>query len=424
MTRDQKCRAAVLTRRRAARRAVHPTDVSSRSSCSAPSLSSAAGRTPGPPPPNGRQPSAALRAGRTGAGRTGAGRSGAGRPGAGRTGVERADVDRGDGTERTANLDGTYSHVPVMLDEVLELGDGLPDGVVVDATLGGAGHAAALLDAHPGWALVGIDRDPDAIAAASARLDRFAGRVSVHRARFDEIGGVVAASPFAERPVVAVLFDLGVSSHQLDVAARGFSYRSDGPLDMRMDPNGPRRAADLVNELDERSLEELFVANGEGRLARRIARAVVADRPYESTRHLADVVVAAVPVAARRRGHPARRVFQALRIAVNDELEILGPALDDAVDLLAPRGRLVVLAYHSGEDRIVKQHLRTAETGGCICPPSLPCVCGAVPVVRLLNRGARLASSAEIAVNPRAESVRLRAAERLDSSAPGARGTR
>ncbi|MCU1492984.1 MAG: mraW [Acidimicrobiaceae bacterium] len=306
-----------------------------------------------------------------------------------------------------------FAHVPVMLDEVLEVFDEVDDGVLVDATVGGAGHARALLDVHPRWDLVALDRDPDAVRAATQQLAVFRGRATVHRARFDELVDVVRASPAATTPVVAVLFDLGVSSHQLDVAERGFSYRNDGPLDMRMDPADERSAYDIVNGDDEETLAELFAMHGEERFAKRIARAIVAQRPIASTASLAEIVADAVPAAARRRGHPARRVFQALRVSVNSELELLGPALDDAISLLAPGGRTVVLAYHSGEDRLVKERFRFAATGGCVCPPGLPCVCGAEPTVRLLNRGARLASAAEIESNPRAESVRMRAVERL-----------
>ncbi|MDA8292736.1 MAG: 16S rRNA (cytosine(1402)-N(4))-methyltransferase RsmH, partial [Actinomycetota bacterium] len=309
-----------------------------------------------------------------------------------------------------------FEHVPVMLDEVLEVFGDLPDGLAVDATVGGAGHAQALLEAHPGWDLVGVDRDPEAVAAATERLAPFGTRASVYRARFDDLRVVVSASAAVARPIVAVLFDLGVSSHQLDVASRGFSYRGDGPLDMRMDPGRGIRASDLVNGEPEDALAALFAANGEERFARRIARAIVAHRPVETTGQLAEVVASAIPAAARRRGHPARRVFQALRVAVNSELELLGPALDDALAMLAPGGRIVVLSYHSGEDRIAKQRLRDASTGGCTCPPGLPCVCGAEPLVRLLVRGARLASEAEVTANPRAEAVRMRAAQRLDAS--------
>jgi 16S rRNA (cytosine1402-N4)-methyltransferase len=214
--------------------------------------------------------------------------------------------------------------------------------------------------------------------------------------------------------VSGVLFDLGVSSHQLDTPGRGFSYRADAPLDMRMDRQWGVTAADIVNGEDEQVLARLFAENGERRFARRIARRIVEHRPVETTRQLAEVVRDAIPAATRRTGgHPAKRVFQALRIAVNEELDVLKTGLDAALDLLAPGGRCVVLAYHSGEDRIVKAAFRDAATGGCTCPPALPCACGAVPRVRLVTRGARKPSAAEIARNPRAESARLRAVEKL-----------
>jgi 16S rRNA (cytosine1402-N4)-methyltransferase len=304
-----------------------------------------------------------------------------------------------------------FSHRPVMLEEVVALFAPVPPGLLVDATVGGAGHGAALLAARRDARLLGLDRDEEAVAAARRRLAEFGARAEVRHARFDEIGEAVAG--LGVRAVSGILFDLGVSSHQLDRAERGFSYQGDGPLDMRMDRSGGVTASSFLDGTDEATLTELFVAHGETRFARRIARALLAQRPILSTAQLADAVTAAIPAAARRRGHPARRVFQALRVAVNEELELLGPALDAAIDLLAPGGRIVVLSYHSGEDRIAKDRLRTASTGGCVCPPGLPCVCGAVPRLRLLNRGARLASAEEIAANPRAEAVRLRAGERL-----------
>jgi 16S rRNA (cytosine1402-N4)-methyltransferase len=208
-----------------------------------------------------------------------------------------------------------------------------------------------------------------------------------------------------------------VSSPQLDEPTRGFSFHHDGPLDMRMDPDAPVTAAGLVNSASEAELATLIAESGEERFARRIAAAIVRARPLSTTQELADVVADAVPVAARRRGHPARRVFQGIRIAVNEELDQLPVAIDAAIDALAPGGRIVVLAYHSGEDRIVKERLRFAATGGCVCPPGLPCVCGARPTVRLLNRGAKKPTAAEIAANPRAESARFRAAERLGADA-------
>jgi 16S rRNA (cytosine1402-N4)-methyltransferase len=301
-----------------------------------------------------------------------------------------------------------FQHAPVMVREIVELLAPVPSGAVVDATIGGGGHAAAILAAHPHLSLIGFDQDTDALDAARQRLAEFGERVvALHHARFDRIADLVAA------PVSAVLFDLGVSSPQIDRAERGFSYIADGPLDMRMDRSQAMTAADVVNTYDEADLARLFADSGDRRLARRIARAVIAARPLTSTRDLANTVAASVPAPARRRGHPAKRVFQALRIEVNRELDVLAPALDAAVDLLAPGGRIVVLAYHSGEDRLVKDRLADAASGGCTCPPGLPCVCGAEPRVRLLNRGARKPSPEEVAGNRRAESARLRAAEKL-----------
>lgn len=320
------------------------------------------------------------------------------------------------GTEPVGGLrmTQTFEHRPVMVDEVVALLAPVPPGVLVDATLGGAGHAGAVLRAHPGLQLVGIDRDADALAAARATLAPFGSRVlALHHARFDRLAELVTG------PVSAVLLDLGVSSPQLDRPERGFSYRLEGPLDMRMDRSQGRTAGDVVNGWGEDALTRIFAASGERRFARRIARAVVAARPLADTTELAAVVRDAIPAAARRTGgHPARRVFQALRIAVNDELDALAPAVDAAVGLLAPGGRLVVLAYHSGEDRIVKERLLAAATGGCVCPPGLPCICGATPLVRLLHRGARKPSPAEVAGNHRAESARLRGCERLPAPPP------
>ena len=308
-----------------------------------------------------------------------------------------------------------FAHRPVMVDQVVGLLGPVPPGVVVDATVGGGGHAAAILSAHPHLSVVGIDRDDEALAAAGAALAPFGPRARLHRARFDALAEV------APGPVSAVLFDLGVSSWQFDRGERGFSYRTDAPLDMRMDRRQARTAADVVNAAPEAELAALFAANGEGRFARRLARAVVAARPLATTTALVDVVRDALPAAVRRTGgHPAKRVFQALRIAVNDELEVLGPALDAAVDLLAPGGRLVVIAYHSGEDRIAKRRLAEGATGGCTCPPGLPCGCGARPTLRLLVRGAT-PSAAEVEANPRAASARLRAAEKLPPTPPEVR---
>jgi 16S rRNA (cytosine1402-N4)-methyltransferase len=306
----------------------------------------------------------------------------------------------------------SFSHRPVLVDLVVELFGPVPPGVVVDATVGGGGHAEALLDAHPHLSLVGLDQDPDAVAAASARLARFGDRAAVHRARFDSLADVLSA-----RGVVGAsgaLFDLGVSSPQLDRPERGFSYRAEGPLDMRMDPTRAPSAADLVNGADEAELARLLHAYGDERYARRIARAIVAHRPILTTDRLAEIVRDAVPAPARRRGgHPARRTFQAIRIAVNDELAILPATLDDAIDALVPGGRCVAIAYHSGEDRIVKDRFRYAEAGGWTGPSHLPVPPDVHPTVRLLRRGAWRPSETELAANPRAEAARLRAVEKL-----------
>lgn len=331
-----------------------------------------------------------------------------------------------------ADCDGSdeprpFVHAPVMVDLVVDLLRDVPDGLYVDATLGGGGHAEAILDAHPGLHLLGLDRDDVAVAAATRRLARFGDRVRIVRSGFDELERIVtetlASDPIPTDPTPtnptpqgasAVLFDLGVSSPQLDEAERGFSYRSGAPLDMRMDRRQAFSAVDVVNEYSFPQLARVIETYGEERFARRIARAIVDARPIQNTAHLAEVVRAAIPAAARRTGgHPAKRTFQAIRMEVNRELDQLAEALDGAMSVLAPGGRMVVMSYHSLEDRMVKQVLRDAETGGCTCPPALPCVCGAEPTVRLLKRGAWKATEDEIAANRRAESVRIRAAERL-----------
>ena len=304
-----------------------------------------------------------------------------------------------------------YEHVPVMLREVVGLISAVPAGTVLDATVGGAGHARALLEARPDLRLVGLDRDGPAVEVATSRLAAFSKRAQVVRERFDRLGLVLDQLGVGE--LSGALFDLGVSSPQLDQAERGFSYRSDAPLDMRMDQSQVLTAAHIVNEWSAKELAALFRDHGEGRFARRMAGFVVESRPLLTTAQLVGVIERAVPAAARRPGHVAKRVFQALRVAVNSELDVLPSALDQAIARLVPGGRVVVISYHSGEDRIVKARFAWAATGGCTCPPGFPCVCGAEPRVRLLNRGARMPGSAELAVNPRAASARLRAAEAL-----------
>ena len=310
-----------------------------------------------------------------------------------------------------------FLHRPVMVDEVVEVMRTVPSGVVVDATVGAGGHARALLEARSDLRLVGLDRDGDAVDAATGALAGFAGRVVLRRARFDQITTTLQElghETGTRGDISGALFDLGVSSPQLDRPERGFSYRADGPLDMRMDPRQPLTAADVVNGYAEGDLSRVLYEHGGERFARRLARAFVAARPIATTGELVELIRATIPAPARRRGgHPAKRTFQAIRIEVNGELQLLPGALDQAIDVLVPGGRCAVLAYHSGEDRIVKERFTRAATGGCTCPPALPCVCGAQATVRLLGRRGRRPSPTEVAANPRSESARLRACEKL-----------
>lgn len=310
-------------------------------------------------------------------------------------------------------MSDAFEHTPVMRDEIVDAVEPVPAGVVLDATLGGGGHSEALLDAREDISVLGLDRDPAALAAASARLARFGDRTMTHRCRFDELDAAMDAHDIES--LSGALFDLGVSSPQLDRADRGFSYRHDGPLDMRMDTDAPWSADDVVNGYDERRLADIIHRFGDERFARRIAASIVAARPIDSTTRLAEVVTTAIPAPARRTGgHPAKRTFQAIRIEVNGELDALPEALDKAIDSLVPGGRIAVLSYHSGEDRIVKERIRHAETGGCECPPELPCVCGAVQTVRVVRRVPKRPSESERASNRRAASARLRIAEKIE----------
>ncbi len=308
---------------------------------------------------------------------------------------------------------GDFAHTPVMVDEVVAVLAAVPAGWVVDATLGGGGHTAAVLEACGDLSVLGLDQDPDALAAARERLASQGSRVRFRKCRFDHLAEAVAAE--GAEPVVGVLFDLGVSSPQFDRPERGFSYRSVGPLDMRMDPETTLTADDIVNHWSEKELARVLRVNGDERHANRIARNIIASRPVTSTAMLAEIVREAIPAATRRRGgHPAKRTFQALRIEVNNELGILGESIDQAIAALVPGGRIAVLSYHSGEDRIVKDRLRNASTGGCHCPTDLPCGCGAIPSLRLLRPADQTPTSEEISRNPRAASARLRSGEKLD----------
>jgi 16S rRNA (cytosine1402-N4)-methyltransferase len=304
-----------------------------------------------------------------------------------------------------------FEHQPVMVEEITAAFAPVPAGTVVDATLGAGGHSAALLDSRDDLDVLGLDQDTDALEAATARLARFGDRVRTSHCRFDALAR--ALGDHGIDAVSGVLFDLGVSSPQLDRAERGFSYRHDGPLDMRMDAEQPWSAADVVNGYAEGDLAGVIRRYGDERFAGRIARAICAARPIQTTAELAAVVTSAIPAPARRTGgHPAKRTFQAIRIEVNDELGVLPDALDQAVGATRPGGRIAVLSYHSGEDRIVKERFAVAS-GACDCPDDLPCVCGAIQTVRLVRGVPKRPSQEEQASNRRASSARLRVVERI-----------
>ena len=312
-------------------------------------------------------------------------------------------------------------HVPVLLARTLDLlGPAVdaPGAVVLDATLGLGGHSAALLERFATLRLVGLDRDPRALEIAADRLAPYGERATLVHAVYDELAAVL--SRLGVGRVQGVLFDLGVSSMQLDEAARGFAYAQDAPLDMRMDQSRGSTAADVVNTYPAAQLAKVLKEYGDERFARRIADAVVRERerePFTGTARLAELVRASIPAATRRTGgHPAKRTFQALRIEVNGELDALAAALPAALDALAVAGRIVVMSYQSLEDRMVK---RTLVAGAAsTAPRDLPVVPPEhQPVLRLLTRGAETASAEEVAANPRAASVRLRAAERLRDAA-------
>jgi len=308
-------------------------------------------------------------------------------------------------------------HIPVLYDAVMASLAPESGGRYIDGTVGLGGHAQGLLEASaPDGELLGLDADPQALEQARANLASFAARITLVQGRHHNLGEI--ASRQGWRQVDGILLDLGVSSLQLDKAERGFSFREDGALDMRLGPDGTQTAADLVNDLSERELADLIYAFGEERYSRRIASAICRERPFRGTARLAEVVARAVPNRSRQRIHPATRTFQALRIAVNDELESLRQVLPQALDLLKPGGRLAVIAFHSLEDRIVKQYL-VRESKDCICPSELPaCVCDHRATVRLLTRKPVRPSEQEVAENPRSSSARLRVAEKL----PGVEG--
>lgn len=300
-----------------------------------------------------------------------------------------------------------FSHDPVMLHEIIDVVRSLPEGVFADLTLGGAGHAVAVLESRSDVIVHGFDRDDAALTAAGTALERFERRAHTHKARFDE-----AATRLRDTGVDNVsgfLMDLGVSSHQLDVAGRGFSYRLDGPLDMRMDTTQTRSAADVVNGYDVGELIDVLRSYGDERHAVRIAHAIINNRPFETTQALATCIAEAMPAAVRRTstGHPAKRSFQAIRIEVNDELAILGDTVDAMINMLDVGGVGLVLTYHSGEDRIVKDRMRRAVEADTL--PGMP----STSDFAWHWRGAHTPSDEELEQNPRSRSARLRAITRV-----------
>jgi len=308
------------------------------------------------------------------------------------------------------------AHVPVLLREVVEAMAVRPGGRYVDCTLGAGGHAEAILEASsPDGELLGIDLDPEALATARERLAAFAPRTTLAEGSFSDMGDLCRDRGFA--PVDGVLFDLGLSSLQLEDESRGFSFQREGPLDMRFSPRQELTAAEIVNTYGEEALADLLWRYGEERDSRRIARRLVQERPFHTTTQLAKAVEQAVGRRARGAIHPATRTFQALRIVVNQELLRLETALVQAHGLLGFGSRLVVISYHSLEDRIVKTFLRR-EARDCVCPPGAPvCICGHRASLRLVAQGVVRPSEAEVAVNHRARSARLRVAERLPPAA-------
>ena len=317
--------------------------------------------------------------------------------------------------DRNAEADQLYGHKPVLLDECLEALAIKPDGIYLDGTLGRAGHSLEIVKRLTTGRLIGIDRDETAIAAAQERLADYADRVTLVHSNFDRVGEIL--DELGIDGADGMLFDLGVSSPQLDDAERGFSYMHDAPLDMRMDRTAALDAREVVNEWPYEELRRILFAYGEERYAPLIAKHIVQKReeaPIETTLQLAEIIKAAMPPSAlREKQHPAKRSFQAIRIAVNGELDALPPMLEAAADKLHTGGRLAVISFHSLEDRVIKQTMQALATG-CTCPPNFPvCVCGKKPKMKLISRKPIVSGEAELAYNPRARSAKLRVAEKL-----------
>ena len=318
-----------------------------------------------------------------------------------------------DGNESVDTID--FTHRPVLLDECIEALNIRPDGIYVDGTAGGGGHSFEIASHLRDGRLIAIDQDENAIAAAGQRLSPYGERVSLVRSNFRAIADVCESLDIAA--IDGVLLDLGVSSHQLDTPERGFSYNADAPLDMRMDARNPLSAYRVVNEYSESELRRILFEYGEEKLSSRIAANIVAARqtaPIETTGELTALIKSAIPAAAREGGHhPAKRSFQAIRIEVNSELDVIRPALEAALGRLKPGGRMAVITFHSLEDRIVKQTFADMASG-CTCPRGLPvCVCGKKPQVKVVSRKPILPDAEELEYNPRSRSAKLRVAEKL-----------
>lgn len=307
-----------------------------------------------------------------------------------------------------------FEHRPVLLDEVIEYLNIDPSGIYVDGTIGGGGHALAIVQRLTTGRLIGLDQDEEAIDAAGMRLKDYKDKVTIVRSNFHGIKDVLNELNIDKAN--GILLDLGVSSHQLDTPERGFSYREDAPLDMRMDQRHKKTARDIVNEYSEAELYRIIRDYGEDRFAKNIAKHIVRarqDKPIETTFQLNEIIKAAIPAKVRATsGHPSKRTFQAIRIELNRELDVLKESLDDMIDLLKPGGRLAIITFHSLEDRIVKENFKVNENP-CICPPDFPvCVCGRKPKGRIITKKPVLPSEEEIEENSRSKSAKLRVFER------------
>jgi len=308
-----------------------------------------------------------------------------------------------------------FSHVTVLLNETVSNLNLKDNGVYLDGTLGGGGHSELILKSNPTVRLIGVDRDKEALVAAGKRLEPFKSRTSFVNSNFRDVKSVLES--LGVDGLQGAVLDLGVSSYQLDNAERGFSYMKDAPIDMRMNQSDEKSAYDVVNTYDKEALCDIFFRYGEEKWSKRIAEFIVerrAKEPIKTTKELSDIISAAIPSGARERGsHPAKRVFQAIRIEVNGELEILKNAILDFIDCLKPGGRLSVITFHSLEDRIVKQCFNELATG-CTCPRDFPvCVCGKQPVVKVITKKPVLPTKEEMEINPRSKSAKLRVAEKI-----------